>query len=147
MHVRPGQMGMVPGALGVVDFRLARRNVLSEFRRGRASLKDICDAHPELVRAAAEYSRPTPEECPVCDVERLVHVSYVFGPHLPPGGRVYRGPRELSQIVARATQPGQYTTYVVEVCSSCRWNHLVEVTPVPSARALRRSRPPLEADR
>ena len=40
------------GAGGVVDHRLARRHVISEFRRGRLRQDQVCDAHPELIRAA-----------------------------------------------------------------------------------------------
>ncbi|MGH2765769.1 MAG: DUF5318 family protein, partial [Actinomycetota bacterium] len=38
--------------LGVVDYTLAKRALLREVRRGMLSTIDICDAHPELMRAA-----------------------------------------------------------------------------------------------
>ncbi|MDQ3642318.1 MAG: ABC transporter substrate-binding protein, partial [Actinomycetota bacterium] len=37
---------------GEVDYRLVRRHAIDEFRRGRLSRLDVCDAHPELLRAA-----------------------------------------------------------------------------------------------
>ena len=36
---------------GTIDYRLARRHLIAEFHRGRLSRLDICDAHPELIRA------------------------------------------------------------------------------------------------
>ncbi|MGH2729407.1 MAG: DUF5318 family protein, partial [Actinomycetota bacterium] len=36
----------------VVDYRLARRSVLVALRRGTLHSTDVCDAHPELMRAA-----------------------------------------------------------------------------------------------
>ena len=115
---------------GVVDYRLARRALLNEFRRGRLSTTDICDAHPELHRAAVSCSRPTEDPCPVCEQVELVHVLYVFGPHLPRSGRCISSPDELRALADRATRRGEYTCYVVEVCTECRWNHLTRVLPL-----------------
>ena len=36
----------------VTDYALARRAVLRDFRRGTLTRLDVCDAHPELLRAA-----------------------------------------------------------------------------------------------
>ena len=36
----------------VTDYALARRAVLRDFRRGTLTRLDVCDAHPELIRAA-----------------------------------------------------------------------------------------------
>ena len=38
---------------GQVDHRLVRQSVINEFRRGRLSQDQVCDAHPELIRAAS----------------------------------------------------------------------------------------------
>src|SRR5262249_35738605 len=38
--------------MGVVDYTLAKRALLREFRTGLLSRLEICDAHPELLRAA-----------------------------------------------------------------------------------------------
>ena len=40
--------------LGNVPTRLARNVVVSEYRKGHLSRLDVCDAHPELLRAAAD---------------------------------------------------------------------------------------------
>jgi hypothetical protein len=120
-------MGFVPvtppGALteGAVDYRLARQAVLNDFRSGVLSAHDICDAHPELRRAAVEYSTATTEDCPVCHDDTLALVSYVFGPRLPAHGRCINSLAELQRIRARK---GTFSCYEVEVCPSCAWNHL-----------------------
>lgn len=112
-----------PGALqhGEIDYRLARQSVLSDVRSGRVSHLEVCDAHPELWRAAHEVGTPTDDDCPICDEGALVHVSYVFGPRLPPFGRCITSRGELRRLSRRK---GTFTCYVVEVCPECRWNHL-----------------------
>src|SRR6187549_1677200 len=72
---------------GEIDYRLARQSVLSEFRKGRLAKHEVCDAHPELVRAARECGDETSQLCPVCEETNVVLVSYVFGPRLPAFGR------------------------------------------------------------
>ena len=116
------------GALpGVVDYRLARNAVLSEFRKGRLSKIDVCDAHPELLRAARHAAISEPEECPVCEERSLVHVSYVFGSRLPAHGRCVTSQAELAKLHRR---PTVLACYVVEVCPGCSWNHLARSFPV-----------------
>ena len=48
----------------VTDYALARRAVLRDFRSGALTRLDVCDAHPELMRAAqnigVEHQRPVP---------------------------------------------------------------------------------------
>jgi hypothetical protein len=111
-------------ATGVVDYRLARRQVLQEFRKGRLSRLDVCDAHPELRRAAAGAGQPTREQCPICEDEMLALVTYAFGPRLPPGGRCVTNAREMAKLTRGRAQ---VTCYVVEVCPGCAWNHLTRV--------------------
>jgi hypothetical protein len=128
---RPAPLaGADAAAAGVIDYRLARRAVISEFRKGRLSSNDVCDAHPELRRAAAEYSRPTSETCPICEDAQLVLVSYVFGPQLPSHGRCIVELKELAALARRSTRRGEYVCYVVEVCPACAWNHLHQVFAV-----------------
>lgn len=110
------------GLPGDVDYRLTRNAVLSQFHRGRLSRLDVCDAHPELLRAARALGRPTHEDCPVCETSPVVHVSYAFGRHLSPGGHPFADGAELGRLTRRA---GQVACYVVEVCPACSWNHLV----------------------
>ncbi len=107
--------------LGEIDYRLARQAVLRELAAGLRSRTDVCDAHPELRRAAAQVGDPTSDECPVCEDEDMVLVRYVFGPRLPAHGRCITSAAELARIGQRK---GRFTCYVVEVCPACAWNHL-----------------------
>jgi hypothetical protein len=106
-----------------VDYRLARRAALASVRQGSLDTADICDAHPELMRAAKNIGEKCDPVCPVCSHESLRLVTYVYGPGLKrDNGRVVY-PREwLSEL---ATRHEQFTCYVVEVCVDCAWNHLV----------------------
>lgn len=127
------------GGSGEIDYRLARHAVLSEYRKGRIARHEVCDAHPELVRAARQLGDQTSISCPVCDEANVVLVTYVFGPRLPAFGRCITTKKELRAIARR---PGEFTAYVVEVCPECSWNHLARaflLAPargsVPSSRA------------
>lgn len=106
---------------GQIDYRLARNAVVGEFHKGRLSRLDICDAHPELLRAARNVGEPTHEDCPICAEAKVVHVSFVFGPRLPASGRCVASRHEMAKLSNRAAQ---LACYVVEVCPECSWNHL-----------------------
>jgi hypothetical protein len=130
----------VTGTGGRVEYRLARNAVVSEFHKGRLSKLDVCDAHPELMRAARNVGVPLAEECPICEGPPLVHVTYVFGPRLPSHGRCPTSAAELARLCRRADE---VVCYVVEVCPDCAWNHLARMYPAggrhrASATAARR---------
>ncbi|MHB8329790.1 MAG: DUF5318 family protein [Acidimicrobiales bacterium] len=130
----------VTGTGGRVEYRLARNAVVSEFKKGRLSRLDVCDAHPELLRAARNVGTALPEDCPICAEVPVVHVTYVFGPRLPANGRCPSTPAELARLCRRADE---VTCYVVEVCPRCAWNHLARMYPAggrhrAQARALGR---------
>ena len=116
---------------GVVDHRLARRALITEYRKGRLARHQVCDAHPELIRAARGIGRETRVGCPICEEDRLVHVTYVFGPRLPPSGRCISEPNEMATLDRRADA---LTAYVVEVCRTCSWHHLVRTLPIGGRR-------------
>ena len=128
--------GALRGAGGVVDHRLSRRHLINEFRRGRLRQDQVCDAHPELIRAAKNVGAPASMACPICTAEELRLVTYVFGSRLPKHGRCVSTAAELATLNAR---PDDLTAYVVEACVECRWHHLLRVLPVgrrpPRARA------------
>ena len=63
--------------LGVIDFTLAKRALLRDAQVGVLGLTDICDAHPELLRAARHVGEPTKHACPVCGKVKLVLLVYV----------------------------------------------------------------------
>ncbi len=137
MPFRPAVGGVPRGARpGEVDYRLARQSLISEYRKGRIARNEVCDAHPELRRNAAACGVPTTRPCPICEGSDLVLVTYLFGTRLPAAGRCVSKRGELAGFAKRA---GTFTTYVVEVCPECWWNHLVRSFPI--GRAASRSNP------
>jgi Family of unknown function (DUF5318) len=119
-----GATGAGPGA---IDYRLLRQSVIADFRKKRLAHHEVCDAHPELVRAAQEVGEPTRIDCPICEEAKVVLVTYVFGPRLPPYGRCVTTKAEFAKLDRRQERS---SAYVVEVCPSCSWNHLARVLPV-----------------
>ena len=109
--------------LGVVDYTLAKRALLRDVRRGMLSVIDVCDAHPELMRAARHVGRETARPCPVCDRAPLRLLAYVFADDLKrDNGRVW----DLEEGIALAARRKGGACYIVEVCTGCAWNHLNE---------------------
>jgi len=120
-----------------VEYRLVRNRAVRDVERGRTLKIDVCDAHPELLRAARNVGRPTKESCPICDESRLVRVTFVFGAKLPAGGRCPGTAAELTQLCRR---PEPVLCYEVEVCPECAWHHLMRKYPAggPNARGRRK---------
>ena len=109
--------------LGVIDYTLAKRAHLRDARIGLESYNDLCDAHPELMRAAKHVGEPSRRDCPFCRNAKLKLVTYVYGERLRENnGRVW--PLDVGLSMA-ADEPGSWC-YVVEVCTECQWNHLHE---------------------
>lgn len=109
---------------GRIEYRLVRETVLREYRRGRLGKAEVCDAQPELLRVARNLGRGTDVDCPICEQTRLVQVTFAFGPGLPPGGL----PLEDLRSLAKGGRKAEDTScYVVEVCTTCSWNHLLSV--------------------
>jgi hypothetical protein len=106
-----------------VDYALARRSVLASLRRGQLATSDVCDAHPELLRAGRNIGDEVDRVCPICSHESLRWVRYVYGDELKRNnGRVVYPRDWLSEL---ASTHDQFTCYVVEVCIDCCWNHLI----------------------
>ena len=125
---RPLALGKRP--LGSIDYTLAKRALLREFRVGLLSRLDICDAHPELLRAARYVGAPASKSCPVCARENLRLLAYVYADDLKAdNGRVW----ELKQALALAAAHRGGHCYVVEVCTDCSWNHLSQAFIARSA--------------
>jgi hypothetical protein len=107
-----------------VDYRLARRAALNSIRRGSLDTADVCDAHPELMRAGRNIGEEIDDRCPVCSHETLRWVRYVYGEELRHlNGRVVYPIEWLQELTDKYDQ---FTCYVVEVCIDCAWNHLVQ---------------------
>ena len=107
---------------GRIEFRLARNKVVNDFKLGRISRGEICDAQPELLRVAKNVGELTQEDCPICGEAKLVNVAFAFGARLPAGGRCLSSGADLSKLSQRVAE---VACYVVEVCPECSWNHLV----------------------
>lgn len=107
---------------GVIDYTLAKRAALEGFRRGGLSRFEICDAHPELMRAARNIGRRIDRPCPVCAHDSLRQVRYLFGDHLKHlSGRVVY---PEAMVLEFAEKYDEFRCYSVEVCIDCCWNHL-----------------------
>jgi hypothetical protein len=112
---------------GLIDHRLARQALINEFRRGRLRRDQVCDAHPELIRAAQHVGTLLEGPCPICEAHELRLVTYVFGPRLPAHGRCVSTAKELAVLNRRRDE---LAAYVVEACVTCHWNHLRKVLPI-----------------
>ena len=110
-----------------ISYELEKRRVLQQYQTGAISTHDVCDAHPDLLRAANNYSFKQSGDCPICSEITLVTVSYVFGPRLPSHGRCVNSKKDLDRIRKRK---GSFTCYEVEVCTSCSWNYLTRAYPL-----------------
>ncbi len=116
---------------GIVDHRLARRMLINQVRLGRISRTEVCDAHPELIRAARNVGTETSADCPICEESKLAIVTYVFGHRLPASGRCVTTAKEIRELRRMLRKHGgEMTAYVVEACGDCRWHHLLRVLPV-----------------
>ncbi|HVQ93390.1 MAG TPA: DUF5318 family protein [Mycobacteriales bacterium] len=105
----------------VVDYALQRRALLADLYAGRASVLDVCDAHPYLQRAAKYHGEQSEATCPVCRKERLTNVHYVYGDELKSTSGQAKSVSELHRM---GMDYAEFRVYVVEVCRSCGWNHL-----------------------
>jgi hypothetical protein len=130
MSFTAGALRGGPERRGVVDHRLARRMLVNQVKVGRLAREQVCDAHPELIRAAKNVGTVTSTLCPICEESDLRLVTYVFGARLPAHGRCVSTAKEMRQLGARSDE---LTAYVVEACVECRWHHLLRVLPVGAA--------------
>ena len=106
----------------VTDYALARRAVLRDFQQGALTRLDVCDAHPELLRAATYLGTELEDDCPVCGTGRMRVVTYVYGEKLKQAnGRCIANDHELARL---GRTYDEFACYDVEVCVDCRWNHL-----------------------
>jgi hypothetical protein len=111
----------VPQHRQVIDYALARRALLMQLSRGQLTAADVCDAHPDLQRAARYHGETTEVGCPICRKTRLTRVTYAYGDELQHASGRARSSRTLDALSQRYAN---IRIYVVEVCRSCGWNHL-----------------------
>lgn len=149
MSLRPPRATV--GVRSFVDYALVRQATLQDLRSGYVTTTDVCDPHPDLIRAALHHGEPSSRSCPVCRGDRppakpltkddrldprlginggpglpgaggLVFLRYLYGDELGQySGRI----RSQQEIAEMSNDAGDVKVYVVEVCISCGWNHLV----------------------
>lgn len=108
---------------GQVSHRLHRARVLAGWRAGRIQKETLCDAEFLLVAAADFHGVAMDTPCPICGEDQLRSVLWVYGEQL---GRKSGSARSLEEIHELRVEGREFTVHRVEVCSSCRWNHLLE---------------------
>ena len=118
----PRTLARVRSQRQMVDYALQRRALLADVHSGRVGVAQVCDASPYLLRAARFHGEPSDVACPVCRKERLTLVSWVFGESL---GNAAGSARAAQEIEHLANLHADFSVYVVEVCRTCSWNHLV----------------------
>lgn len=102
---------------------MARRALLREIETGLRSPREVCDAHPDLVRAGRNIGEQIEDECPICSAAELRLVTYVFGKKVrSASGRV----ADRTKLPALCERYGDVNVYTVEVCTGCAWHHLRE---------------------
>jgi hypothetical protein len=105
------------------DYRLRRRAALRAVEDGQRSREDVCDAHPDLVRAGTHIGILTDEPCPICAEPGMRFVDYAY-PRLSNGRRL-GGAVRRDDLTRRAARYGELDVFEVEVCINCHWHHLV----------------------
>ena len=107
----------------VVDYSLQKRAVLRDVHNGKIGTLEVCDASPYLKSAARFHGEPTDDRCPVCRLDNLTLVHYIYGDELKQSAGQAR---KLAELPVLAMTLREFQVFVVEVCQSCAWNHLIE---------------------
>src|ERR1051325_9699139 len=107
----------------VVDYSLQKRALLRDVHNGKVGTLEVCDASPYLKNAARFHGEPTEERCPICRRDNLTLVHYIYGDELKQSAGQAR---KLAELPVLAMTLREFQVYVVEVCQSCAWNHLIE---------------------
>ncbi len=107
----------------VVDYSLQKRALLRDVQNGQVTVLEVCDASPYLKSAALFHGEPTEQRCPICRRDNLTHVHYLYGDELKNSAGQAHKLAELPELVNTL---GEFQVFVVEVCRSCSWNHLIQ---------------------
>lgn len=109
----------------VIDYSLQRRNTLSALRRRVRTItpNDACDADPMLIRAAMNHGELSDQPCPVCASTKMALLNYVFGDQLGQySGRI----KSITELTEMQDEFGEFKVCIVEVCTDCGWNHMIQ---------------------
>ncbi|WP_306211483.1 DUF5318 domain-containing protein [Actinoplanes sp. RD1] len=107
----------------IVDYSLQKRALLRDLHNGKIGTLEVCDASPYLKNAARFHGEPTEDRCPVCRRDNLTLVHYIYGDELKQSAGQAR---KLAELPVLAMTLREFQVFVVEVCQSCSWNHLIE---------------------
>ena len=113
-------MAAVETTRSFIDYALARRATLAALFGGRATVTDVCDAHPYLLQGCEVPRRADRRAVPGLRKDPLTHVTYTYGDALGQYSGRIKATRELAQMEYEISE---FTVYVVEVCQNCGWNH------------------------
>ena len=111
------------GSRQVVDYSLQKRALLRDVHNGKVGTLEVCDASPYLKNAARFHGEPTDDRCPICRRDNLTLVHYIYGDELKQSAGQAR---KLAELPVLAMTLREFQVFVVEVCQSCAWNHLIE---------------------
>lgn len=106
---------------GEISYQYARRRLLRQIRHGEVPREEACDADRLLI-TAAQFHGWAAGCCPVCGEDSLRHMRWVHGDRLGTRSGTARSDAEIVRIVTRC---GPVTVHDVEVCTRCRWNHVL----------------------
>lgn len=104
-----------------VSHEWERAATLRELRAGRLAQDDVCDADFLLRAAATHHGVDSKRACPICG-SVLRNTRWVYGEVLGRRAGSARSEKEIAEFVAEGLE---FTVHTVEVCRSCRWNHLL----------------------
>ena len=125
---------------GSIDYRFARRQLLRRFRAGELARNDVCDAQSELLRIGTNCSRRRRCRARCARDRPCGWCGSCSARGCRPVAAVVEDRAELAKLAERYGGRPPARTYTVEVCLECRWNHLIEVVPLPRSRdALQRA--------
>lgn len=118
-----------------IDYRLAKRSVVRRLHDGELSTDQVCDAHPELVRASTYVGTRTARVCPVCamlsdqgagganDRAKVFETTWLYGDGLrQKNGHLVENSLDLADYERRFPS---FSAWTVECCINCGWNHLI----------------------
>lgn len=103
---------------------------IRDFRAGKLSREQVCDADFLLQAAARHHGTDMDRPCPVCESPMRL-TRWVYGEELGRRSGSARSEKEIREIAAEGVK---FTIHHVEVCLNCRWNHLLSAF-FPEVRA------------
>ena len=111
----------LPG-LDWVSHGLDRMRVLRSLVDGSIGPTEAQDAPRSLIDSAEVLGFQRNEPCPVCGKPTLYGVYWVYGEQLGERSGTARAAAEITAFIDSGVH---LDVHEVEVCTSCRWNHLV----------------------